>query len=184
MYSMAFPCLSTTASSSRCRDPTAPGSDYSKRSRPSRPIASPRWGKQRRSVGDTHSSPHATGTSRSREAELASLRHFEELGDDWYAALAQSLLAWTAFGRGGLSDAMHWIIVALDSYYALGDIASMTLGLGGVEIIIRDSGMAEEAATIHGGLRGALPAICRPPACGGVLGPAASRLPTAPGDQS
>jgi predicted ATPase len=81
---------------------------------------------------------------------LEVLQRFEELGDDWYVALAQVTLGWAAFARGDLAGALRWALVAIGSHHAMGDVASMTLVLGAVGIVLVDSGMAEEAATIHG----------------------------------
>jgi predicted ATPase/class 3 adenylate cyclase len=81
---------------------------------------------------------------------LEALQRFEELGDDWYVALAQVTLGWAAFARGDLAGALRWALVAMGGHHAMGDVASTTLVLGAVGIVLLDSGMAEEAATIHG----------------------------------
>jgi predicted ATPase/class 3 adenylate cyclase len=103
---------------------------------------------------------------------LEALRHFEELGDEWYVALAQGTLGWAAFARGDVVGALRWGLAAIGGHHAMGDIASTTIVLRGIAIVFLDWGMPEEAATIHS----AFEALCqrygvRPPAYFEELGP-------------
>jgi predicted ATPase len=113
-----------------------------------------------RQVGDDRSIARVTWTRATLLLEqghpgaeqqmLEVLQRFEELGDKWYVALSQGTLGWAAFARGDLAGALRWALVAMGGHHAMGDVASMTLLLGGVGIVLLDSGLAEEAARIHG----------------------------------
>jgi hypothetical protein len=76
------------------------------------------------------------------------LHRFEQLGDDWYAALANGTLAWMAMGQGNLDDAIRWCLASINASHAMGDVASPTIGLHAVAIAFHGAGMPEEAATI------------------------------------
>jgi hypothetical protein len=81
---------------------------------------------------------------------VESIQRFKDLDDEWYVALAQDMLAFASFARGDLDGALRGGVVALGGHHVLGDLASTTIGLGAVGIVLLDLGMSEEAATVHG----------------------------------
>lgn len=113
-----------------------------------------------REVGDERSIARADWTQTSLALQqghpaaeqqlLQSIQRFKDLDDDWYVALAQDMMAFASFGRRDADGALRWGLVALGGHHALGDLASTTIGLGAVGMVLLDSGMLEEAATIHG----------------------------------
>jgi len=89
---------------------------------------------------------------------------FVELDDIYYRTLVTDSLAWASAALGDVPGAMRWGIDSLRSYRALGDVAGRTVGLIGAAILLEQTGLYHQAATV----RGAFDALChrygvRPP---------------------
>jgi hypothetical protein len=83
------------------------------------------------------------------EAEMhAAMRRFEELGDDWYTAMASGTLAWIAFADGNLVEGLRWCLDSVTRHHAMGDVASPTIALRYIAIIFLDLGRPEAAAAV------------------------------------
>jgi predicted ATPase len=96
---------------------------------------------------------------------FALVRRFEKLGDAWYVALAYGTLSWAAFATGNVTDCLRWGLVSINGQHAMGDVASPTITLRYIAIVLNDLGEPEAAATVSA----AYEALCsrygvRPPA--------------------
>lgn len=100
-----------------------------------------------------------------RQMMLDMLQRFEEIGDDWYVALAKGTLSWEAFVRGDGEATLRWGLASMHGHRAMGDVASVTIFLRGFAVVFDDLGMREEAVVTIS----AFEALCqrygvRPPA--------------------
>ena len=77
------------------------------------------------------------------------LRRFEQLGDEFYIALASSALAGLSFARGDLEAVLDLGIRGLLASHALSDIASITFSLRTAATLWLVAGLPGDAATLY-----------------------------------
>jgi hypothetical protein len=83
-----------------------------------------------------------------------SLARFEALGDEFYIALASSALAMTVFMKGEADAAVDLAMRGFVASLAMGDTASITLGLLPTAVVFFLAGQPGDAATIHAAYEG------------------------------
>ncbi|MGH7186349.1 MAG: hypothetical protein ACREIB_08770 [Pseudomonadota bacterium] len=73
----------------------------------------------------------------------------EALGDEYYIALASTALGGIAFMKGDLDGAVELGVRGFLASHAMGDVASVTLGLQAAAALMYVAGLPAEAATIE-----------------------------------
>jgi predicted ATPase len=92
-----------------------------------------------------------------RDAILTALERFEELGDDFYVAITSGALSGISFAQGDLPRAMRWGIGALILQHRMGDVASTTLTLRSIAVLLATADLVPDAAVVYG----RFDALCR-----------------------
>jgi hypothetical protein len=79
---------------------------------------------------------------------LAALARFKDLGDEWYASLVHSTLAFVASVAGDLPNAVRWGAAAIAADHEMGDVSGQTISLRYVAVMAHVLGLQEEAVTV------------------------------------
>jgi hypothetical protein len=92
-----------------------------------------------------------------RDAMHAALARYEALDDVFYIALASGALSAVSAGFGDVAGSIRLSMRCVTLQYAMGDMASTTLSLRAVAVILLTAGLPHEGATMFGRYE----ALCR-----------------------